>query len=284
MRFFSIVFALFFSLFFFSCKNENVNQSVTSDSLISVNKKLNLLLNEKDSLLSSFIQSYSEIQLSLSSIRSSQKLIGANSSIETRNTNKQSILENINKIDELMKKNKATILLLKEKTNSTGTENGIAYENLIATLEKISIENDNEIPAIMNSIDSIGLELKQLNKKYDDALSEADRKNKLLNTAYYTAGNEKDLVSKGVITKQGGFIGLGKTQKLSESFNKDNFVKVDISKLKSIKLSANKIKLVTTHPQNSYTIKQIENKCVISINNSAEFWSASKYMVALIEK
>jgi len=284
MRFFSIVFALFFSLFFFSCKNENVNQSVTSDSLISVNKKLNLLLNEKDSLLSNFIQSYSEIQLSLSSIRSSQKLIGANSSIETRNTNKQSILENINKIDELMKKNKATILLLKQKTNLTGTNNGIAYENLIATLEKISIENDNEIPAIMNSIDSIGLELKQLNKKYDDALSEADRKNKLLNTAYYTAGNEKDLISKGVITKQGGFIGLGKTQKLSESFNKDNFVKVDISKLKSIKLSANKIKLVTTHPQNSYSIKQIENKCVISINNSAEFWSASKYMVALIEK
>jgi len=284
MRFFSIVFALFFSLFFFSCKNENVNQSVTSDSLISVNKKLNLLLNEKDSLLSSFIQSYSEIQLSLSSIRSSQKLIGANSSIETRNTNKQSILENINKIDELMKKNKATILLLKEKTNSAGTENGIAYENLIATLEKISIENDNEIPAIMNSIDSIGLELKQLNKKYDDALSEADQKNKLLNTAYYTAGNEKDLISKGVITKQGGFIGLGKTQKLSESFNKNNFVKVDISKLKSIKLSANKIKLVTTHPQNSYTIKQVENKCVISIINSAEFWSASKYMVALIEK
>jgi hypothetical protein len=284
MRFFSIVFALFFSLFFFSCKNENVNQSVTSDSLISVNKKLNLLLNEKDSLLSSFIQSYSEIQLSLSSIRSSQKLIGANSSIETRNTNKQSILENINKIDELMKKNKATILLLKEKTNSTGTNNGIAYENLIATLEKISIENDNEIPAIMNSIDSIGLELKQLNKKYDDALSEADQKNKLLNTAYYTAGNEKDLISKGVITKQGGFIGLGKTQKLSESFNKNNFVKVDISKLKSIKLSANKIKLVTTHPQNSYTIKQVENKCVISIINSAEFWSASKYMVALIEK
>jgi hypothetical protein len=284
MRFFSIVFALFFSLFFFSCKNENVNQSVTSDSLISVNKKLNLLLNEKDSLLSSFIQSYSEIQLSLSSIRSSQKLIGANSSIETRNTNKQSILENINKIDELMKKNKATILLLKEKTNSSGTENGIAYENLIATLEKISIENDNEIPAIMNSIDSIGLELKQLNKKYDDALSEADQKNKLLNTAYYTAGNEKDLISKGVITKQGGFIGLGKTQKLSESFNKNNFVKVDISKLKSIKLSANKIKLVTTHPQNSYSIKQVENKCVISIINSAEFWSASKYMVALIEK
>jgi hypothetical protein len=284
MRFFSIVFALFFSLFFFSCKNENVNQSVTSDSLISVNKKLNLLLNEKDSLLSSFIQSYSEIQLSLSSIRSSQKLIGANSSIEIRNTNKQSILENINKIDELMKKNKATILLLKEKTNSSGTENGIAYENLIATLEKISIENDNEIPAIMNSIDSIGLELKQLNKKYDDALSEADQKNKLLNTAYYTAGNEKDLISKGVITKQGGFIGLGKTQKLSESFNKNNFVKVDISKLKSIKLSANKIKLVTTHPQNSYSIKQVENKCVISIINSAEFWSASKYMVALIEK
>lgn len=284
MRFFSIVFAFFFSTFFFSCKNESVNQSVNSDSLISVNKKLNLLINEKDSLLSSFIQSYSEIQLSLSSIRSSQKLIGANSTIETRNTNKQSILENINKIDELMKKNKATILLLKEKAKPSGTENGIAYENLIATLEKISIENDNDIPAIMNSIDSIGLELKQLNKKYDDALSEADQKNKLLNTAYYTAGNEKDLISKGVITKQGGFIGLGKTQKLSESFNKNNFVKVDISKLKSIKLSANKIKLVTTHPQKSYTIKQIEDKCVISINNSAEFWSASKYMVALIEK
>ena len=284
MRLFSSVLVFAFSVLLFSCKNENVSHSVNADSLISVNKNLNLLIKEKDSLLLSFIQSYGEIQQSLNTIRNSQKQYGSSTNAEARNANKQAILDNINKIDQLMKKNKATILLLKGKANSTGSTTSDVYDNLITTLEKISIENENDIPAIMHSIDSIGLELEHLNKKYDDALSEADQKNKLLNTAYYTAGSEKELIKKGVITEQGGFIGIGKTQKLSERFNKTNFAKVDISKLKTIKLSAEKIKLVTTHPKNSYSIKHADNKCIISIDNSSEFWSASKYMVVLIEK
>jgi hypothetical protein len=40
-------------------------------------------------------------------------------------------------------------------------------------------------------------------------------------TAYYTAGTAKQLLKKGVITKQGGVIGLGKTQKLSENFKNE---------------------------------------------------------------
>lgn len=274
-----------FSIFVFSCKNDVENKTaINYDSLISSNKKLNLLMMEKDSLISSFIESYTDIQLSLSSIRNYQKFVGSNSVAEVRNTNKKMIIENINKIDGLLKKNKATISTLKDKLKSTDAKSGDKYNNLITALEKITHENENDIPAITNSLDSIDLEIQHLTKKYDEALTEAAQKNKLLNTAYYTAGTEKELIKKGVISKQGGFIGLGKTQKLSERFNKDNFVKVDISKLKTIKLSAKTIKLVTTHPQNSYNVKQVDDLCIISVTNSTEFWAASKYMVVIIEK
>ena len=91
------------------------------------------------------------------------------------------------------------------------------------------------------------------------------------------------LIEQKVITKEGGFVGLGRILKLMEDFNKDYFTKIDITELKEIPLNFKKVKLVTTHPSSSYTLKGEEPIEKIVINDATEFWSASKYLVILVE-
>jgi hypothetical protein len=49
-----------------------------------------------------------------------------------------------------------------------------------------------------------------------------------------------------------------------------------------IPLNANKVRLVTTHPTDSYVIEGDEEK-VLKILKPMEFWSANKYLVVMID-
>jgi hypothetical protein len=105
-----------------------------------------------------------------------------------------------------------------------------------------------------------------------------------LNTAYYAFGTSKELIKNNVLTKEGGFIGMGKTAKMKEDFNKAYFTKVDASTTNEIVLGAKKAKLITTHPSGSYKIEGADGKAEkLVILNSDDFWSASKYLVIVVE-
>ena len=183
-----------------------------------------------------------------------------------------------------MQKNKQTILTLKEQLKTNSTTNLVGYENFILGLETMLAEKDKEIYSLLGNLNDVNDELGSMIKMYSVAKAEATQKNKKLNTAWYTAGTTKELVKKGVISNEGGFIGLGTIKKLSENFNTQNFVEVDITKLKTIKLEAQKIKLITTHVADSYSIVKTVEGCNLYIQNAEKFWSASKYLVVLIEK
>ncbi len=107
-------------------------------------------------------------------------------------------------------------------------------------------------------------------------------KKEKLNTAYYALGTAKELTKNGVLTKEGGFIGLGKTQQVD--FTKAYFTKVDIPGTNSIIIGAKKAKLITNPPIGSYKIEgENGNADKLTILNSKEFWSVSKYLVIVIE-
>jgi hypothetical protein len=124
-----------------------------------------------------------------------------------------------------------------------------------------------------------------VNTTLQEATQESAVKTEKLNTAYYAFGTSKELIKNNVLTKEGGFIGLGKTQKVKEDFNKNYFTKVDVTALSEIPLGAKKAKLVTTHPGGSYRIDGADGKAEkLVITNTEDFWSASKYLVVVIEQ
>ena len=87
---------------------------------------------------------------------------------------------------------------------------------------------------------------------------------------------------KHIITKDGGFIGIGKTAVLNEDFNASEFKKIDITKVTNIPVTGKKISLVTSHPSNSYKVEGVETVEGITILDPAEFWKSSKYLVITV--
>ncbi len=86
----------------------------------------------------------------------------------------------------------------------------------------------------------------------------------------------------GVISSKGGFIGLGRTQKLTDNFNKEKFTEVDTRNFKSLPLFAKKVKLVTSHPSSSYYFAGDSKIDSLIIKDTKAFWSVSKYLVILV--
>jgi predicted RNase H-like nuclease (RuvC/YqgF family) len=254
-----------------------------ADSLSHVNEGLKMVVNEKDSSIESFIVAFNEIQENLNEVKAKQKMISTNSSdAELKKNMKEQIIGDIQSINELMDKNKNKIASLKAKLeNSNGKVDEL--QKMITFLTTQLEEKDLEIVDLKNQLERLNIEVTEITAKYEEKNEESNQKTEQLNTAYYAIGTAKELKEKGVLTKEGGFIGLGKTKKLAGDFNKNYFTKVDITQNKSFALNAKKAKLITTHPSSSYKIEGVKTAEKIVILNPQEFWSASKYMVLVLE-
>ena len=263
-------------------KGSDESENSIKDSIENVNGSLNGKLTEKDAAIQELVSSFNEIQENLNTIKEKEKIISKVTSDGDVKSKEDQIKEDIQSIYDLMAKNKDRIGSLSKKLKNSklkieGLEKMI--ENMQATLNL----KDSEIEELKTKIEGLNVELSNLTTNYKAVENESNQKTEIINTAFYAIGTSKELKEKNVITKEGGIIGLGKTTKLSSDFNKDYFTKINIEKTTSINLGAKKIKMLTTHPSNSYKLigeKPIEK---LEITNTKEFWSASKYLVIILD-
>lgn len=263
-------------------KGSDDSENSIKDSIENATGNLNGKLNEKDAAIQELVSSFNEIQENLNAIKEKEKIISKVTSDGDVKSKEDQIKEDIQSIYDLMAKNKDRIGSLSKKLKNSklqidGLEKMI--ENMQATLNL----KDSEIEELKTKIEGLNVELSSLTTNYKTVENESNQKTEIINTAFYAVGTFKELKEKNVITKEGGIIGLGKTTKLSADFNKEYFTKINIEKTTSINLGAKKIKILTTHPSNSYKLigeKPIEK---LEITNTKEFWSASKYLVIILE-
>jgi len=107
-----------------------------------------------------------------------------------------------------------------------------------------------------------------------------EEKTNELNKGYVAFGTFKELAANGVVTKDGGFLGIGKHVSLQNNLDEAYFTQLDIRDTKTIPLFTNKATIISEHPDSSYTF--IEEDGVIAyleIENPDEFWKISKYAV-----
>jgi predicted nuclease with TOPRIM domain len=216
-------------------------------------------------------------------VKAKQKMISTGTGdAELKRNMKDQIIADIQSINELMDKNRQKIASLKsklEKSNGKVDE----LEKMLAFMTTQVQEKDLEITELKNQLERLNIEVAEITAKYEEKSEESNKKTEELNTAFYAIGTSKELKEKGVLTKEGGFIGLGKTKKLSTDFNKNYFTRLDITQTKSFPINAKKAKLITTHPGSSYKIEGVKRADKLVILNPQEFWSASKFMVLVIE-
>jgi predicted nucleic acid-binding Zn-ribbon protein len=269
---------------FFACGPEEPKVNREADSLAALNRAMGESLSEKDSNMAELIAAFNEIQENMSYIRQKQGMINEvatkGGDVESK---KRTILDGMQTINTIMDENKAKVKGLTEKLSKSNSKIS-ELEKFVNNLNALVNQKDSEIVTLKTDLETKNFQIGELNKRVEGLKQESGSKTKVINTAYFTAGTKKELTAKGVITREGGFIGIGKREKLSDQFNTANFQKIDITEFKSLKLEATKIKLITTHPAGSYVIQSKDATSTLIINDEETFWSANKYLVVLIEK
>ncbi len=276
------------SILFSSCNNheEELKQmQAQQDSLMQV-------INERDSIVDEFFNAFSDIQDNLNAIKAKENIINTNAiNAENSPEVKDQINQDIQTIYNLLQENKDKLKKLEKRLRGAGLKIK-ALKKTIATLEKQIMEKDAEINELKSKLEAMNIQINALESNVDSLSIENAKKEETINEqdtelhkAYYVIGTKKELLKNGVITKTGGFVGIGRIAKLREDFNKDYFTTIDIRDVKEITIMSKKAKLLTTHPAGSYEFKTNEKGHVeaLIIKDPDQFWSVSKYLVILAE-
>lgn len=273
------------------------------------NKKIAQLESSRDSLktelnnlqveLTDYFSLVSDIESNINEIKEREQLIN----IEQENNesqdkaSKRQIIDDLKSINNLMAENKSKIEELNKKLNGSYYQTG-KFKKMVAQLEE-KVNNQGE------KIETLNLEVNDLLAKNENLNTQVDSLHNVntnsleiisekqaeiqqlddeLHTAYFTSGTSAELLEKQIINKEGGFIGIGKVEKLNPQLDKSQLNLVDIRELESIPVKSKNVEIVTEHPQDSYEIvvneeeKQVDKLVILDPN---KFWESSKVLVML---
>jgi DNA repair exonuclease SbcCD ATPase subunit len=280
---------ILFFISFSACKNDALEEA--NDA----NDSLQTLLNMRDSSINEFMAAFNSVENNLDEVSAKQHLISVNTDKagDLKFNRKARIVDEINAINALMEENKKVIEELQNSLKNASTQS-IEYQkqlqNTIDVLNKQVELKNAELEILHTKLSTLNVSVSKLEKIVDTLLFDNKSKTKkiaelsdALHTAYYVIGDNKELIAAKIIDKQGGILGLGRTTKLSENFDHSKFSKIDYTKAYTLSINSPKVKIITNHPSDSYSLQQdIRHNGAIrnlKIIDPEKFWSVSKYLV-----
>ena len=250
------------------------------------------LLTSRDSVINEWMLTFDEIEKDLGTVKEKENIITMKSSDqEFSKDKKQQILKDIEYVNALLDQNKKKIASLTAQLKASGgTIKGLQVK--IAELEASMKQRETEIADLKVTLAKKDFEIGQLNTRMTDqqvAIAQKDEKinnqTAEMNKGFVASGTYKSLKAKGIISKEGGFLGLGKKESLHRDFSDKVFTQVNITEMKSIPVNSKNAKLITSHPSSSYElVRDKDNKIAsIDIKDPGQFWKISKYAVVEIK-
>ncbi len=279
----------FMAIAFVSCEDaeteELINSTVNSDAENKDNEILSLKqqLAENDSTMNSYFSYVNEIRENLQMISTEQELIiNLQGNPEVISVDNIDLIQELKTLGVLMSENENKITQLKVALKNSDYQMGEFEEMIMSLTEDVEMKN-REIFELQQELENLDGAFSELFVAFEEQTEELAVIQDELNTAYFTFGSKSELTDNGVITKEGGFIGIGKISKLKDDFNKTYFTEVKISELIEIPLGVKKADIVTSHPSDSYELiggGPIEK---IVIKDAVKFWETSKYLVIVVK-
>ncbi len=258
------------------------------------NDSLLALKYQSDTTVMDFFRTFNAVQANLDSIKQRENIISKTTGNgEVQKAAKDQIINDINAIYSLLQKNRELVNQLRAKLKNSD-KRLVELEKVVDNLNKQIEEKNLEIAQLKDDlskanikVEDLSVKVKDLNTTVENLSEDVKGKEKViedktteLNTAYYVVGTTRELRDKNIITRTGGFIGIGKTSSMKDIPDKTQFTKVDITKVTKIPIYKSKATLVTQHPTTSYTIDESKTGVEsITITDPKEFWSMSKYLV-----
>ncbi len=261
------------------------------DAAIKKNDSLSLIIQNKDSELDSLFTTLSQIEENLAAVNSRysavQELRRAN--MESQPNVKSQINAQIKEIESLMAANRQKIASLQAKINADSKE-GTRLQELVSRQEERIAQQESQIAQLLTELENNKVIIKKLNQDVTDLTADNVKKDEYIklqtaeaNRAYYVVGTYSDLNEAGIVSKAGGFIGIGRRQGTNSEMPLDRFTQIDRTKVTTIPINMRKALVVSKHPENSYELVMDENDdrvvSYLRILNPAKFWEQTRFLV-----
>jgi SMC interacting uncharacterized protein involved in chromosome segregation len=276
-------------IFYTMFKNEQKRQTALMEDQKNTFTEM---LTQRDSTINDWVTTFDQIEKNLQEIKAKEKIITLNANDrEFSKDRKVQIMEDIQYINTLLDQNKKKIAALNDQLKkSGGTIKGLQAK--IADLEAAMKQSEIDINDLKTALAEKNFQIDQLNTKVGDMQTTIVQKDQTIseqtaeiNKAFVTSGTYKQLKAKGLLSKEGGFLGIGKSKTLKDNFSDSIFSQIDITVTKTIPVNAKTAKLITEHPAGSYEMIHQDNEKIayIEITNPNEFWKISKYAVVEVK-
>lgn len=278
------IIVVLFAVILSSC---NEKQQKVDNELERQRDSLNQIIAQKDSEIDDLMATFNDIEQGFREINQAQERVSLARKGEGANDTER-LRENIEFIQTTMKQNYELINKLRQQLRESsfkGEQLKKAIDNLTAQLEekdrqlgemRAELEaKDIHISELDQKIEGLNTNVSQLTEQNALKTETINKQDKELNSAWFVFGTKKELKEQNILVR--GDV-------LRQNFNHDYFTKIDIRVDKEIKLYSRSAKILTVHPQSSYTLQRDVNKqYVLRINNPQQFWSTSKYLVVLVK-
>lgn len=253
---------------------------------------------QKDKDIEDFIRSMLKIQNNLDSIKELEKIVTLNRPNGPEGTKgmDEKVLDDIKLLYMKMEQNKLIIAKMEKDLKNSSIYNAQLVK-MIDRLKKDLAEKQEEIfklkddlakskiyiDELITDVDKLALEKENLEESVRKKEVELAAKDDEMHTAYWTVGTAKELKERGVMTNEGGFIGIGRAKKLSASVDLSKLTKVNTKNLKTVPIGGKKAELISPHPNGSFEWKGEKKKDELIITDPDNFWRNSKVLVIVVD-
>jgi hypothetical protein len=272
-----------------------VENSGKYKTLLAQRDSLELVKQASDSNYIHSLVILNDIETGFAAINQKEKDMKVNlKGVEGTSTNKRELIAaQMTEIKEGIEKNKAKIVELRRLETKKGKANSL----LTATIKRLQSEMDEkelQIQSLQAELGQKNIKITELSTTVDNqSRNIAEQQNVMeqqkstikgqdtnLNTVWYCVASSKKL-KEAKIVSAGGLFQSKKV--MNNEFDHTVFTQVDMRNISSIPTNSKSIKIISSHPQNSYNLVTATDKNItIEITNTSKFWSVSKYLVVQI--
>ena len=290
------------SIFVISCGSDVLTENVTAENEALKKEIAELSVSNQEykeglGLFESDIEQYrsvlAEIEKNIAAVDTKhQMLINLKGDVKGDKEVGEDIVAHIDHIHEIMLNNKHKINHLHNSLNNATAEEGM-HKDSIQVLDQTFYDlatavyvQDKVIKGMHALIVDDSQMIKELEGKYESQKMETEVLHYIINTKFYVIGTKEELLDQGVITAEGGVVGLGRQYRLNAEANVTLFTPLNAVEEYIIKFEAKNAKVLTIHPEENYLFLGEEDNTItgIEINDYKAFWDKSDFLVIEIKK
>lgn len=266
------------------------------DQLKAENDSLMLLLTQRNAELDEMMGTFNDISEGFRLINAAENRVDLNRNAvgEGSLSAKEKIADDIEFIRKQMEENREQIaklqqMLKESKNNSAQLKRAVnqltkELEDKMQRIEELQTElaaKNIRIQELDEAVSGLTAARQQLESENAAKSATIAAQDKDLNTAWFVFGTKSELKEQNILKTR--FLGKGEVMK-EDNINLNYFTKIDIRTTNQIRLYSKGAKVLTNHPNGTYTLeKDDKGELTLKITNAKEFWSVSKYLVIQVD-